>query len=179
MDTPSFLDRLRGTGVLPSEVASEWAATGPLARASGIAEDTRWERPTDSYGDLVGGTGPALEDGGDVLARLKVRWDEIDTSAALIGRALARLEGAHRHHRLAEPVEIGSGDAYGLGWAESAQGEVLHALSLRDGLIQRCFARTASLHNLVVFHDVFHGDVFTDFPFIEASFGLSYAGVAM
>ena len=42
-----------------------------------------------------------------------------------------------------------------------------------------CFARSASLHNLVLLHDVFHGDVLTDFPFIEASFGLCYAGVAM
>ncbi len=56
---------------------------------------------------------------------------------------------------------------------------MLYGLELRDGRVGRCFARTASLHNMVLFHDVFHGDVFTDFPFIEASFGLCYAGVAM
>ena len=28
-------------------------------------------------------------------------------------------------------------------------------------------------------HDVFAGDILTDFPFIEASFGLSFAGVAL
>ena len=48
-----------------------------------------------------------------------------------------------------------------------------------DGRIVRCFARTPSLHDLVLFHDVFTGDVLTDFAFIEFSFGLSAAGVAM
>jgi formate hydrogenlyase subunit 5 len=31
----------------------------------------------------------------------------------------------------------------------------------------------------VLFHEVFAGDILTDFPFIEASFGLSVAGVAL
>ena len=47
------------------------------------------------------------------------------------------------------------------------------------GRIRRCFARSPALHDLVLLHDVFRTDIFTDFPFIEASFGLSYAGVAM
>jgi Ni,Fe-hydrogenase III large subunit len=66
-----------------------------------------------------------------------------------------------------------------VGSAESAQGEVVHAVELVGGVVRRCFARSASFHNLVLFHDVFVGDVFTDLPFIEASFGLGYAGVAM
>lgn len=70
-------------------------------------------------------------------------------------------------------------DGLGLGSAESAQGEVVHALELSGGIVRRCFARSASFHDLVLFHDVFAGDVFTDLPFIEASFGLGYAGVAM
>ena len=40
-------------------------------------------------------------------------------------------------------------------------------------------ARSASFHNLVLMHEVFAGDILTDFPFIEASFGLSVAGVAL
>jgi formate hydrogenlyase subunit 5 len=70
-------------------------------------------------------------------------------------------------------------DGFALGWAEAPQGEVLYGLEVREGVIGRCFARSASLHNMLLFHDVFQGDVFTDFPFIEASFGLCYAGVAM
>jgi formate hydrogenlyase subunit 5 len=35
------------------------------------------------------------------------------------------------------------------------------------------------MHNLMLFHDVFHTDVLTDFPFIEASFAVSNAGVVL
>ena len=44
---------------------------------------------------------------------------------------------------------------------------------VEDGLISRCRSRSASFHNLVLMHEVFAGDILTDFPFIEASFGLS------
>ena len=47
------------------------------------------------------------------------------------------------------------------------------------GRIARCQPRSASFHNLVLMHEVFAGDILTDFPFIEASFGLSVAGVAL
>jgi formate hydrogenlyase subunit 5 len=51
-------------------------------------------------------------------------------------------------------------------------------LWLAGGAIVRCRPRSASFHNLALFHEVFAGDILTDFPFIEASFGLSIAGVA-
>ena len=70
-------------------------------------------------------------------------------------------------------------DGRALGWAEAPQGEVLYDLRIEDGRITRCRPRSASFHNLVLFHEVFAGDILTDFPFIEASFGLSVAGVAL
>jgi len=65
------------------------------------------------------------------------------------------------------------------GWAEAPQGEVLYYVELAGGRIARCQPRSASFHNLVLMHEVFTGDILTDFPFIEASFGLSVAGVAL
>ena len=56
---------------------------------------------------------------------------------------------------------------------------MLYDLRVEDGRITRCRPRSASFHNLVLFHEVFAGDILTDFPFIEASFGLSVAGVAL
>jgi len=112
----------------------------------------------------------------DAMARLRVRWTEIDSSAALIEEALAQLEECRQ-----KPVNVRvvPGDGFAAGWAEAPQGEVLYGLEIEDGRIQRCLARSASFHNLMLFLDVFNGDVLTDFAFIEASFGLSYAGVAM
>jgi Ni,Fe-hydrogenase III large subunit len=178
MRTPSFLDRLRGTGRLDAAYARDWALIGPLGRASSGTEDTRWTHPMDAYAELVLPDEPAREDDGDVLARTRLRFAEITTSLRLIGRALEALPSIP-DQRLATPLDLPDGDAFGLGWAEAPQGEALHAVSLHDGRITRCFARSASLHNLHAFRDAFHSDIFTDFAFIEASFGLSYAGVAM
>jgi formate hydrogenlyase subunit 5 len=173
----SFLDRLRGTGPLAPERAREHGALGPIGRASGFDDDDRRKRAYDAYGDLMTGPEVALE-AGDAMARARVRWTELDTSVELVTKALAEL-GANRAREAVLEVPVSVNDGFSTGWAESAQGEVLYGLEVVQGRIRRCFARSAALHNLVLFHDVFSGDIFTDFPFIEASFGLSYAGVAM
>ena len=175
MDSASFLDRLRGTGPLDPALAASHGALGPVGRASGVTEDVRVQRAYDAYPELTGFP-VAGSPAGDVMARLRVRWMEIDTSLTLITEAGQRLG-----HLPTGPcsVPVTPADGFAAGWAEAPQGEVLYGLEVRQGRVGRCFARSASLHNMVLFHDVFHGDVFTDFPFIEASFGLSYAGVAM
>ncbi|HTZ15166.1 MAG TPA: NADH-quinone oxidoreductase subunit C [Mycobacterium sp.] len=171
----SFLDRLRGTGHLNPALAASHGALGPVGRGSGVDDDAR-RRVYDGYAELPLVDGDAVNDHGDALARLRVRWAEIDGAVELIYRACDRLSDLP-DTTLA--VEVPTVDGIALGWAEAPQGEVLYSLEVRDGRIGRCFARSASLHNMLLFHDVFNGDVFTDFPFIEASFGLSYAGVAM
>ena len=175
MGDATFLDRVRNTGRLDNRLAASHGAVGPVGRGSGCNDDVR-QRPYDGYAELPP-VAAAVYDTGDALARLRVRWDEIDTAAALIRRACdSLLTAADEPLNVAVPHDA---DGFAVGWAESPQGEVLYALELRRGAIGRCFARTASLHNMLLFHDVFGGDIFTDFPFIEASFGLCYAGVAM
>jgi len=173
----SFLDRLRGTGPLLAGRAREHGALGPIGRASSFDSDIRRERRTDAYAELPPILGaPDRVHTGDALGRARIRWHELDTSVLLLTQALELLPQAPR----AQSVELGTiSDGFGVGRAESAQGEVLYVLEVGSSRIRRCFARSASFHNLLLFHDVFAGDVFTDLPFIEASFGLSYAGVAM
>lgn len=177
MRTASFLDRLRGTGRISLEYARTWALVGPVARGSGIAEDSRWTRPTDAYAGLKRHAEPAVETTGDVQARLNVRFREIDGSVALVAAALRRLDSTGPGLRSA--MEYPDQELTAVGWSEAPHGEVLNALTLAEGRIVRCFARSPSLQNLVAFHDAFGADVFTDFAFVEASFGVSYAGVAM
>jgi Ni,Fe-hydrogenase III large subunit len=175
MDTSSFLDRLRGTGPLTPERAREHGALGPIGRAAGFADDSRFTRPYDGYPDVECS---ALEppDAGDALARLRVRVDETAQSFGLIGAASDALSLATD-----EPLrrECAPADGRGIGWAEAPQGEVLYDVLLAGGRIVRCRPRSASFHNLVLMHEVFAGDILTDFPFIEASFGLSVAGVSL
>lgn len=178
MRTPSFLDRLRTTGHISQHTAAAWGLLGPVGRASGFIDDSRWNRPTDAYGELaaVGETVFAAE--GDVQARLDVRRREIEVSVLLTVTALRRLH-ALGDGPIQADLDVPTGEHSAVGWAEGPNGEVLHALTIRDRGIVRNFARSPSFHNLAAFRHAFHTEVFTDFAFIEASFGLSYAGVAM
>jgi formate hydrogenlyase subunit 5 len=171
--TASFLDRLRGTGPLRPERAREHGALGPVGRASGCTDDARQARPYDAYGSLSVRT--ATRQDGDAMARLEVRIEEIAQSFHALRQAADELAGA-----AAGPLSVpcDPADGRGVGWAEAPQGEVLYDVQVSGGLIRRCRPRSASFHNLVLMHEVFAGDILTDFPFIEASFGLSIAGVS-
>ena len=175
MGTSSFLDRLRGTGPLTPARARQHGALGPIAKASGYADDARLARPYDGYPALILPPAPA-HTAGDALARLRVRWEEVEQAFGLIRQAAEELA-----ERTADPVRLRCEPAGGraVGWAEAPQGEVLYDVELAGGRIARCQPRSASFHNLVLMHDVFTGDILTDFPFVEASFGLSVAGVAL
>ncbi|MFF0969425.1 hydrogenase large subunit [Streptomyces sp. NPDC003703] len=177
LHTPSFLDRLRGTGPLPPAVARAHGALGPLGRASGAGPDVRYERPYDAYPSLGLGAPPDFAEG-DVMARTLVRGAELTRSFELLHQTSGELRALDGDAALRVPVpDAPSG--FAVGSAEAPQGETLYLLRLREGRISRCVPRSASFHNLVLFHEVFAGDVLTDFPFIEASFGLSIAGVAL
>ena len=77
MGTSSFLDRLRGTGPLTPARARQHGALGPIGKASGYADDARLARPYDGYWSLAVAQAP-VHDAGDALARLRVRWEEVD-----------------------------------------------------------------------------------------------------
>lgn len=177
MGTPSFLDRLRGTGVVPASLIREYGALGPLARGSGVLEDVRFARPYAAYGRL--GHGLIDVDGeGDALARQRVRLQEIDGAFGLIRRAVEELNevGEPESGRWSVPMSDLTGEA--LGWAEAPQGEIVTWVRVHEGVLTRVKPRSASFHNLALFPLAFPKDILTDFAFIEASFGLSIAGVA-
>jgi formate hydrogenlyase subunit 5 len=175
MGTSSFLDRLRGTGPLTPARAREHGALGPIGKASGYADDARLARPYDAY-PLLGMTPAGQHSGGDAMARLRVRFEEITEAFRLIRQALT---GLPERLLLTPRAPRDLPDGRATGWAEAPQGEVLYDLTVEDGRIARCQPRSASFHNLVLMHEVFAGDILTDFPFIEASFGLSVAGAAL
>jgi formate hydrogenlyase subunit 5 len=177
MNTPSFLDRLRGTGVLSEETVLEFGALGPLARASGVVEDVRISRPYAAYGRLS----PDLLEvpaHGDALARQRVRVREIEGAFGLLRRAVEELDelGQPLGDRWSASLSKMSGEAFG--WCEAPQGEILTWVQLREGILTRVKPRSASFHNLALFPLALPKDILTDFAFIEASFGLSIAGVA-
>ena len=174
MATPSFLDRLRGTGPLPPAVVAAHGALGPVARGSGLVDDVRVERPYGAYRHL--GFEPAAGfDEGDALARQHVRLVEIHQAFHLVRQALDELsETDSQPWRQTMPAVQGTA----VSSVESPQGELFYIVEAHGDRLLRVKARCASFHNLALFPQAFRGDIFTDFVFIEASFGLSIAGVA-
>ena len=115
-----------------------------------------------------------VDQAGDAMARALVRLEEAHQSLRIIAQILDRLPGGPVQVPLAA---LPPGRA-GLGWAESARGETLHWILTDDaGLARRYRVRPASFANCQAFPLAGPGhNILTDFPVIEQSFGLSYAG---
>ena len=174
MTTPSFLDRLRSTGPVPAETATSHGAVGPVGRGSGCGPDVRLYRPYGAYQEIS--TNPVVEHrDGDALARQWVRTEEIAGSFELAAAALERLEKTPEGPW---SVPLGPLEGSGMSSVESPQGELVYLIEVACGRLEHVSVRTASFHNFALFGSAFRGDIFTDFVFIEASFGVNLAGVA-
>ncbi len=86
---PIFLSRVDGIGYLSLQDAIRWGVTGPCLRGSGLAFDLRKEEPYIGYEDYDFDV-PSFPEG-DVLARYKVRLEEMWQSVRIIEQGLARL----------------------------------------------------------------------------------------
>jgi NADH-quinone oxidoreductase subunit C/D len=86
---PIFLSRVEGIGYLSLENAIAWGVTGPCLRGSGLAFDLRKEEPYIGYEDYDFDV-PSFPEG-DVLARYKVRMEEMWQSMRIIEQGLDRL----------------------------------------------------------------------------------------
>jgi NADH-quinone oxidoreductase subunit D len=84
-----FVERTREIGVLTREEAIDGGATGPIARASGVARDLRRDEPYLAYSDLDFDVICGRE--GDCYARFVVRMLEMLESIKIIQQALDRL----------------------------------------------------------------------------------------
>jgi Ni,Fe-hydrogenase III large subunit len=175
--TNSFLDRLEATGIVTAEEAGRLGLVGPVARASGVAADTRADHPSGPYAALKPAV--ATQQGGDVLARLHVMLAEAAESARIID-ALADSAGTGQPRQAGDQAAADGSGRAGLGWAESARGESLAWVELdQAGRISRARLRPAAVRNWRGFDDACRSqNVFTDIPIIEASFWLTVAGTA-
>ncbi|MEF2278669.1 NADH dehydrogenase (quinone) subunit D [Deinococcus sp. YIM 134068] len=86
---PIFLDRAKGVGVIPRDVAIDLGLTGPNLRASGVALDHRKANPYCGY-ETYDFNVPT-SNAGDSLARFQLRLMEFRESAKIVRQALKRL----------------------------------------------------------------------------------------
>lgn len=164
-------DRFTGAGQVSTALARRLGLTGLAGRASGLGFDVRLDFPGAPYDAFA----PALavQEAGDVAARVAVRFDELENSCRLAQEFLSALPaGAHR----VDAASPAAG-AFGVGLVEGWRGPVLVALDAGpEGRIQRCHPHDPSWHNWPVLEHAIIGNIVPDFPLINKSFNLSYSG---
>lgn len=164
-------DRFMTTGRVTPELAARLGLTGLAGRASGQARDLRCDQPWQPYQPLA--VRIATQDGGDVAARVAVRFDELFESLRLIRALCAGLPDGETGCRLQAPGR----PALGAGWVEGWRGEILVALEIgAQGRIERCHAHDPSWQNWPALDHAVIGNIVPDFPLINKSFNLSYSG---
>lgn len=164
-------DRFMTTGRVTPELAARLGLTGLAGRASGQARDLRCDHDWQPYRTLQARI--ATQEGGDVAARVAVRFDEVFESLRLIRELCTALPaGACRVEPRAPAAR-----AIGAGWVEGWRGEILVALETDgDGRMQRCHVHDPSWQNWPVLEHAVIGNIVPDFPLINKSFNLSYSG---
>jgi len=171
LSTPSVIDRFSTTGVVKRELLRPLNITGPVARASGGRVDVRIDHPYGVYDRFVPVHTPLTD--GDVLARFTVKAQEFLDSLDLIERLITAIpQGAVQS---TEPVR----DGYALALVESARGQNLCWVKIKEGRIDRYKVRTASYCNWPAIEHAVPGNIIADFPVINKSMNLSYAGTDM
>ena len=168
--TSSVIDRLETTGVIKKELVNLLNITGPAARASGVAIDTRFDRSYGIYGDISAQFHKRIAEKGDVLDRFNVKAAEINDSVMLIHYLISRLDKGE----ICTGMEIK--DGYSLSLVEAPRGQNLHWVNIKDGRIDRYKVRTASFCNWQAIEHAVLGNIVPDFPLINKSLNLSYAG---
>lgn len=171
-DHAGLRDRFAGTGILKPELAARLGVLGLVGRASGQALDARVDLPCPPYDAFR--PVKVVRDGGDVAARVAVRFAELLESCALIQALLASLPPGAHSCTVPTP-ECGS---FGAGLIEGWRGPVFVALEAdRDGATRRCHPHDPSWQNWPALEHAILGNIVPDFPLINKSFNLSYSGV--
>ncbi|HPP45030.1 MAG TPA: hypothetical protein PK446_04505 [Methanomassiliicoccaceae archaeon] len=170
LSSATMLDRVEGTGRLSPENARMLGCVGPIARASGMDMDTRRDHPYAAYRDMSFRV--PVQGSGDVYARTLVRIDEIRESFAIIEQALDGMPGGPIRTEVKEVPAGGTA----LSLVEAPRGELMHWMIGGEDAPFRHKVRDPSFCNWLGMEMAVRENIVPDFPLINKSFSLSYAG---
>ncbi len=168
MDHTGLQDRFLTTGRIAPELAAKLGLAGLAGRASRNAVDLRVDHPYSPYDRLE--VVMATHHGGDVAARVSVRFDEIAESLRLTGLMLENLPEGQIS------CELPRMSGCGAGWVEGFRGEIVVFLEIEKGRVRRAHAHDPSWQNWPALEFAVIGNIVPDFPLINKSFNLSYSG---
>lgn len=166
------LDRFTGTAPLSADPARDLGVLGYVARASGLDIDARRDHPIT---DLRPALTVPVRASGDVLARFEIRAEEIATSIALLkDLSYGTSPGLTSYW---PPLTAAPGPASGVGIVEGWRGTIVHRVELAaDGTLRRVKIVDPSFFNWPALPVALTGAIVPDFPLVNKSFNLSYAG---
>ncbi len=149
--------RLVGVGTLTKEQAYTFGAVGPMARASGIAQDFRTTGYA-AYGALD--FEPVVENDGDCYARTVVRLKEVYQSIRLIKQAIALIPDGE----ISVPVK-GNPNGEVISRVEQPRGEVLYYMKANGTKnLDRLRVRTPTFANIPTLLQMLPGSQLADVP---------------
>ncbi|MBI5384859.1 MAG: NADH-quinone oxidoreductase subunit C [Verrucomicrobia bacterium] len=170
-DANSVRARFEATGAVSAEQAVEMGLVGPAARASGLVRDVRFDHPAGWH--RFAQIPVAVWPDGDVLARARVRWLEIQRSGKFLEEHLAAPPEGEIRAGAGQPAA----DTLAVALVEGWRGEVCHvALTGGAGRFRRYKIVDPSFHNWTGLALALRGQAISDFPLCNKSFNLSYCG---
>jgi len=168
LDDPVLAARLKGVGILTKEAAIDYAALGPVARASGVDIDVRRDHPYAAYDRVKWNVITQTE--GDVFAKTVVRILEMYESASIIRQCLDNMPDGPID---SNPKEIPAGE--GIGVSEAPRGECFHYIK-SDGSNSpvRHKVRAPTYMNFPTFRETVMGQTVSDATIILAAIDPCY-----
>jgi Ni,Fe-hydrogenase III large subunit/Ni,Fe-hydrogenase III component G len=164
------MDRFTGTAVLNPDDIAELGVLGVVARASGSTFDARVAHPV---GEPWANFLAAGATTGDVLARFRVRVEEVDASLALVDDFCTRPGPPHAFG----PDHLVAGVGSGSGIVEGWRGAIVHRIEVDgSGRLSRVKVVDPSFFNWPALSVALADTIVPDFPLANKSFNLSYAG---
>ncbi len=165
-------DRMENIGVISPRLAADFGIVGPAGRASDQRYDARQYFAHGVY-PLIR-VPVAVETGGDVLSRAKVRIAELDSSLFLIEQLIDGIPEGDSLMKL--PDSLPKNES-GLGIVEAHRGELIHMVFTDEmGNCSRYAIKDPSVNNWTGLAIAVRNNLVSDFPLCNKSFGLSYSG---
>jgi Ni,Fe-hydrogenase III large subunit/NADH:ubiquinone oxidoreductase subunit C len=168
----SLQDRLATAGYLSQALAQAFGCVGYMARASNVDYDLRRDAPYPPYDRFP--VKVACSEGGDIAARLSVRYDDVYAALDLLERLLLALPP---EQDILAAWHIPQAGAEGFGLLESWRGELLCYVRFgENNRIARYYPRDPSVLNWPSLEKLIHNNIVPDFPVCNKSVNGSYSG---
>ncbi len=171
-ENQTAIERMEGIGRISKSLATEFGFVGVTGRACGIEYDTRQHFRQGVYPKLAPPI--AIERGGDILSRTRIRIEELWRSLNVICELSQNVPSGPVTIEL--PDELPK-DSIGVGIVEAFRGEMIHLAITDDaGKIKRYAIKDPSVNNWTAISIAIRSNLIADFPLCNKSLALSYSG---